>query len=118
MLKFYYGGDLVESLKTCNMLLISAKQVVGMDKQEKKLRYFKRQLRKSRKPGKPIKAKPKSLEEMQGDETLCAYCPLGEDAKNVQGTPNGPIFCEGCCCEEAYDCYRDTFWEEHRHAKK
>ena len=43
----------------------------------------------------------KTMEELAGDE-LCSYCQttFGHSPETL---------CEGCCCEEAYERYLDTF---------
>lgn len=42
-----------------------------------------------------------TMEEL-GD-ALCDFCP--SEVKGATGGPNGPIMCEGCWCEEAYEAY-------------
>ena len=47
-----------------------------------------------------------SMEELE--ELLCLSCEATEGGKYASyGTPNGPIFCEGSYCNEAYEKYLD-----------
>lgn len=52
------------------------------------------------KPGAPT---PEEL-----DESLCHYCSETDYGEyKMYGTPNGPVFCEGAWCEDAYQEYLD-----------
>ena len=51
------------------------------------------------------------IDEM-GDD-LCKYCKATDYGDHkFCSTPNGPIFCEGAYCGEAYDEYRDQLYDE------
>lgn len=45
----------------------------------------------------------KSCDELEGD--LCEYCPLPEGAQRISLGPNGPIGCDCCSCDIAYEKY-------------
>jgi hypothetical protein len=45
------------------------------------------------------------VKKLEDVDNLCMYCPLPDELKGVQGTPNGYSSCEGSSCREAYDTY-------------
>ena len=56
------------------------------------------------------------IDEM-GDD-LCKYCKATDYGDHkFCSTPNGPIFCEGAYCGEAYDEYRDQLYDENSLAR-
>ena len=53
--------------------------------------------------------KPKTFEEISGEDELCCNCPLPEESQGVHCYGGEPVMCEGRCCKEAYENYVENF---------
>lgn len=45
------------------------------------------------------------------DEDICNYCPLPEELKGVHCYGGEPVMCEGRCCKEALEAWKEEYVE-------
>jgi hypothetical protein len=51
------------------------------------------------------------IDEIEGSEKLCGYCPLPEEVKGMHCYGGNPVGCEGSKCPDAIETYLDEMEE-------
>lgn len=46
-----------------------------------------------------------------GEEQLCDYCPIPDELKGVHCYGGEPVMCEGSCCDEALNRWKEEYVE-------